>query len=278
MGKEEAALCRESGACAAGFVSVQRVMSHMTAAQREQAWGQLPGLTGLFCFAFPYFAGAERGNLSLYARSVDYHRAVEERLQRAAALLRADHPQARFRPYADKSPFPEVWAAACAGLGKLGQNGLLLTEGYGSFVFLGVLATDLPREGGGDPVPCRGCGQCRRACPGGALDDRGGVAQERCLSALTQKRGALTAEQAALVAQHTLIWGCDSCQLACPENRDPLPTALPEFCPPLRSSLRQEELACSERSFRRQYADCAFSWRGAQPLRRNLQLQEERKK
>ena len=170
------------------------------------------------------------------------------------------------------SPFPEVYAAALAGLGRLGQNGLLITERAGSFVFLGFLATDaaLP-ETAGEIIPCSGCGACEKACPGGALRER--FEEVRCLSAITQKRGQLTAEQAALVKQGGMLWGCDRCQMACPENQNRTVFALPEFLP--QADPAAAELRLSDRAFRRKFAGRAFTWRGVQPLRRNLEILKE---
>ena len=249
----------------------------MTPEQKRQAEELLPEHKGLICAVFPYFVGFAEGNLSLYARGRDYHAVVKARLEQAAEWLRQEYGF-RFIPMADVSPFPEVWAAACAGLGKLGQNGLLLTERYGSFVFIGLLLTDLPLPAGGKPIPCRGCGACLRACPGAALERNGQVEESRCLSALTQQRGELTAEQAAAVAAHPLIWGCDICQLACPENWQVLQTALPEFREALLCSLEEGDVALGDRAFRRQFAGRAFTWRGVQPLRRNLELKKEKTK
>ncbi len=274
MEKQMWEICLRSGAGAAGFVSRHWYEDRMTAEQKARAEELLPGHRGLICAVFPYFAGAAEGNLSLYARGQDYHAVVKTRLEQAAEWLRQEYGCGAI-PMADVSPFPEVWAAACAGLGKLGQNGLLLTEEYGSFVFVGLLLTDLPLEGGGAPVPCQGCGACLRACPGGALGANGRVDETRCLSALTQRRGELREEQAYAVASHGLIWGCDACQLACPENRKARETMLPEFREDLLCSLRAEDVAVGDRAFRKKYAGRAFTWRGVQPLRRNLELKRK---
>lgn len=273
MQRIDGELCARSGAAQVAFVSKEWFICRMTEAQRQQAEALLPGYTGLFCAVFPYFAGHAAGNLSLYARGQDYHGVIKTRLEQAAVWLRRETGCAAM-PMADVSPFPEVYAAACAGLGKLGQNGLLLTEVYGSFVFIGLLLTDLNRQGGAAPVPCSGCGTCLRACPGGALGSGGAVDQAKCLSALTQQRGALTDGQAAAVAAHPLIWGCDQCQLVCPANQAARETALPEFREELLCSLTETDVSAGDRAFRRQFAGRAFTWRGVQPLRRNLELKK----
>lgn len=257
----------------AAAVSPGPVLARMGEQNRRQAEEQIPGLQGLLCCVFPYFNSLAPGNLSLYARGTDYHLAARNRLNRACQALEQEFPGFRFRGYADVSPFPEVYACARAGLGAIGKNGLLLTRRWGSYVFCGVVATDLPLEGGGEPRECLGCGLCRRACPGGALDETGRLDQSRCLSALTQQKGELTPEQEELILRQGMAWGCDICQRVCPANRAPERTELAEFLENIRPSLTAQELeGLSQREFRQIYGDRAFAWRGIAPLRRNLAL------
>jgi len=263
----------QAGACAAGCVSRKRLESLMDADAHARAEALCPGWKSLLCAAFPYGGAAGDSRISLYARGADYHAVLRTRLEYAAEGLQVALPQNRFVFCADVSPFPEVRAAALAGLGKLGRQGLLITEKAGSLVFLGFLVTDaqLP-ETGGDIVPCAGCGACVRACPGGALGC-GIFDEERCLSALTQKRGVLTEEQTVLVKQGGLLWGCDRCQLVCPENRHITVQPLPEFAP--QPDPEEGDFQLSDRQFRKQYAGRAFVWRGVQPLRRNAEILKE---
>ncbi len=251
----------DAGACAAGCVSGGRLTQYMAVPD---------GVSSLLCAAFPYGpADITPGPVSVYARGQDYHQVLRRRLEPAAAQLEKAFSGHRFTFWADASPFPEVTAAALAGLGVVGQHGLLIVPGAGSYVFLGFLATDaiLP-ETGGDIARCRGCGTCRKACPGQALEGR--LDQQRCLSAITQKRGELSPAQAQLVAQNRALWGCDRCQLACPENQHRTVPPLPEFAP--LADPAAEELQLSDRAFRRQFAGRAFTWRGVQPLRSNFTL------
>ena len=278
MSPEELA-CRlvaaESGG-PAGVVSLDRLWERMDEGQRQKALSLLPGQRTLVCTVFPYYDGAAPGNLSLYARGQDYHLVARQRLGEACARLERAFPGFRFQGYADTSPYPEVYACACAGLGVVGLNGLLLTPCWGSYVFCGVVVTDLPLEGGKEPAGCIGCGRCQDACPGGALHS-GRLEEERCLSALTQRRGKLEPWQQELVIQGGLAWGCDRCQSVCPYNRAPEHTQLEPFRQRKRSSITLIELeGMGDRAFRRQFADRAFAWRGIAPLRRNLQLLDRR--
>lgn len=265
-----------AGAAAWGAVGFGGLAPFMGPDALARVEALCPRPTGVFAAAFPYYAGEAPGSLSRYARGLDYHEVVVDRLEQVCARLRERWPQNRFVPSADNSPIPERPAALLAGLGVLGENGLVLTKPWGSYVFLGTILTDLdyPWPSPRPIQPCIRCGKCTAACPGGAIAG-GNVDQERCLSHLTQKKGALDPEQEALVARHSLIWGCDLCQRVCPYNRDVPLTPLPEFREDLICSLEPEDLeGLTNRQFKEKYPHRAFTWRGPEVLRRNLQLQK----
>ncbi len=266
----------QCGAGEAASIAWAAVAGRLDERTRERCRQAAPNLNSLHTAVFPYYTPPQAGgNLSLYARGEDYHRVLARRLGQAAHELEGAFPGYSFLPFADASPFPERMAASLCGLGVLGQNGLLITPRWGSYVFIGLLASDLPWEGQGmDPGRCLRCMACIRACPGGALGE-GGFAPERCLSHITQLRGERTAQQDELVRRHPLLWGCDVCQAVCPMNRGTEETALPEFREELLHRLQPEDCALSDRQFRRKYQARAFCWRGVAPLRRNADLQRE---
>jgi len=215
--------------------------------------------------AFPYYVGEPEGrNLALYAMLPDYHAVVLGMLEAACAGLRALRPGGTFVPFSDASPIDEVEAAVRAGLGARGQNGLLLGDGHGSLCFLGEIVTDVALPAIDQSRRCCGCGACVRACPTGALSAEG-FDRERCLSYLTQKKGALTAEQERLIRAGGLAWGCDRCLLACPKNRGVAPTPIAAFRGDVEPVLTAENL---DRLLRNR----AFAWRGRAVLERNLAL------
>jgi len=213
--------------------------------------------------AFPYYVGKMPRNLSLYAVLPDYHAVVMGMLEALAALLRERWAAYAFVPFADASPVDEVEAGVRAALGIRGQNGLLLHETWGSFCFLGEIVTDLPLPAAQAYRTCEGCGACRRACPTGAL---GGVfCADRCLSSITQKKGALTKREEQLLRSGGLVWGCDRCQLACPHNRAVPKTPIAAFAQDVQPYLTAENLD-------RLMQNRAFAWRGRAVLERNLAL------
>ncbi len=220
--------------------------------------------------ALPYRVDGEaKGNISAYAVSVDYHHVAAELFARLLPRLEAAYPGARFVGFADHSPIDERHAAAIAGLGCIGDNGLLITERYGSYVFLGEIITDLPTDAlPGPVVGCDRCGACRAACP----CEMDGV---RCLSSLTQKKGELTAEEAALIVRGGLAWGCDVCQDVCPRNRGVACAPLPDFVCDRLPSLTLDALAAMDDAA---FARRAYAWRGRAVIERNLRLLDEKTK
>ena len=264
-----------AGAAAWGGLPFSELAEEMTAEAIEKAEALCPGPRTVLVAAFPYYAGESGGNLSLYARGRDYHQVITRRLNTICNFLLQKYKNCRFLPGTDNSPLPERQGAWRCGIGLRGKNGLVILPPYGSYVFLGTILTDArlelpPRI----PSPgCAGCGKCQAACPGGALGAEG-VDPGRCLSALTQRKGVLTEREQALIKAHPLIWGCDTCQQACPHNAAPTLSPLPEFRTELTASLTAEDLAgLTNRNFREKYGDRAFAWRGPAPLRRNLELQ-----
>ena len=266
-------LWRTAGAAAWGAVGFDALGESMTASDLARAEALCPSPAGVFAAAFPYYAGDAPGNLARYARGADYHDAVVRRLEWVCRGLEGRWPRHVFHPSADNSPVPERAAALAAGLGVLGDNGLVLLEGWGSYVFLGTILTDLADYPWPDPAPlrrCLQCGACAAACPGKALGD-GGVKVYRCLSHLTQKKGTLTGEETALLAAHPLVWGCDTCQQVCPYNRDLPLTPLPEFREDLICTLTPGDVAgLTRKQFQARYPGRAFTWRGPGVLERNL--------
>lgn len=232
-------------------------------------------------FAIPYLVTSDVSdstrNLSLYAVPRDYHAYVDGLKEEILPRLSAAFPEYRFAMFADHSPIAEVRAAAMAGLGVLGDNGLLLTPDYGSFVFLCEVCTDadyqtvmgVPPSDRWEIKRCERCGACRAACP---------MCQEgtECLSALTQKKGSLTEAEIASLRAHGLVWGCDACQLACPHNRTMIEagrdTNVPFFREGRITAVTAQDISdMNDDSF----ASRAFSWRGRAVILRNLQLKEE---
>ena len=223
--------------------------------------------------AVPYYTPSCVGaSVSAYAVSRDYHAFFGELFGSILPLLREEFPTTRFCGFADHSPIDELHAAARAGLGVMGKNGLLITREHSSFVFLGEIVCDAA-------IPCetseiRGCFNCRaclRECP---MTDT-----LPCLSAVTQKKGTLTPEEEDYILRHGCAWGCDICQNVCPYTHQALKsgsiyTKIPFFLEnPIPRPTVLDIQAMSDGDF----ALRAYSWRGRECILRNLDLLENKK-
>lgn len=225
-------------------------------------------------FLVPYYVS--RGeNISTYATSLDYHLAIREITDGLARAILEARPSAHLHGYGDHSPIDEVHAALIGGLGIMGDNHLLINEKYGSYIFVGDMVTDIdPRElGGVEPCPIEGClhcGACRAACPTGILRGE----SYDCLSAITQRKGELSAHEVDLMIKYNTVWGCDECQRTCPYNREPRKTPIDFFRRERITRLTRELL---DEMGRAELRARAFGWRGRTVLERNLAISHEDK-
>lgn len=219
----------------------------------------------IICGVFPYNLGDgcyEGSNISRYAVVPDYNDAVHEMLENAAAKLRAIYPGERFEAFCGNSPLPEVCTAQLAGLGEKGVNGLLITEKYGSWVFIGEIVTTLLLEPTKKRASvCDGCGKCIEACPTGALSEDG-FDRAKCLSYISQQKEPLSPGQEALIKSTGCVWGCDICQTSCPKNNGVQYTTIDEF---IKGAVTRAEPDGS-------LDGRAFGWRGKKVIERNLKL------
>ena len=164
------------------------------------------------------------------------------------------------RVFTDSAPILERYWAWKAGLGWIGKNTCLILPGKGSFFFLGEIVTTLEVDRYDTPLSdrCGSCTRCLEACPTGALDAPRHLDASRCLSYLTiEHRGEIPAGQAERLGNR--LYGCDTCQLACPWNRFATPTEVEEFRPSVELlALDWDTLrAWDEETYRRVFAHSA---------------------
>ena len=179
--------------------------------------------------AFDYRPEVRHQLFADYALGLDYHEVIRQRLVPVSDAL-CQRFGGQMRICVDTAPIRERYWAACAGLGFIGLNGLLIVDGVGSKVFLaeiiwtGEVSPDASRLG----ESCSQCGACLKACPGHALKGDCTLDARRCNSYLTiEYRGELPND----LKLPGRIYGCDICQDVCPHNRTKGTTDITEFTP-----------------------------------------------
>ena len=103
-------------------------------------------------------------NISLYAVSEDYHLFFESFFDKVCHTLKEKYPVFSFKGFSDHSPIDERNASAKAGLGIIGDNGLIINKKYGSYVFIGEIITDMEVYAPAFEVKgCLHCGLCKKS-------------------------------------------------------------------------------------------------------------------
>ena len=151
----------------------------------------------------------------------DYHDVLLARLKTLEQSLQAVAGPFQARCYVDTGPLVERVYAKYAGVGWIGKNTCILNQQLGSWLFLGVIVTDLDLSSGESlNIAADRCGSCTRcidACPTQALVSYQ-MDATRCIAYLTiEKRGPIDPELRPQMGRQ--VFGCDICQEVCPWNR-----------------------------------------------------------
>ena len=159
-----------------------------------------------------------RGAISVYAQGEDYHDLIKRRLKVLAGWTAAEF-RCQVKVFVDTAPLMEKPLAEAAGLGWQGKHTNLVSREFGSWLFLGVVLTDLLLAP--DPAEiatCGGCTACLRVCPTKAFPAPYQLDARRCLSYLTIEHAGPWPEEFRLAAGNR-IYGCDDCLAVCPWNK-----------------------------------------------------------
>lgn len=219
----------------------------------------------------PRVKGERRGEFARASWGKDYHEILSDKMDQLIAFIRSEAAEdVRFKPMVDTGELVDVAVAQRAGLGFIGRNGLLITEEYGSYVYLGEIITNIPFEA--DKEVAFGCGDCTRcidACPTDALLGDGRMNAQRCLSYQTQTKGYMPKEYRRQMGH--VIYGCDICQIVCPYNKGVDSHFHEEMEPDPKNTNPELKplLTISNKDFKQTFGPLAGSWRGKKPIQRN---------
>ena len=214
--------------------------------------------------------GERRGIFSRASWGEDYHLILRDRLKKLESFIIEKVPEAKCKSMVDTGELVDRAVAERAGIGWSGKNCSIITPEFGSYVYLGEMITTIPFEPD-QPIEdqCGTCNKCLEACPTGALVQGGQINAQKCIAFLTQTKGFIEEQYREKIGNR--VYGCDSCQTACPENKgknfhfheEMEPD--PEIVKPLLKPMLQ----VSNREFKEKFGPLAGSWRGKKPIQRN---------
>jgi epoxyqueuosine reductase len=163
-------------------------------------------------------ARKDTGAISVYARGRDYHDIVKKRLKALARWIAQTWP-GELKVFVDTAPVMEKPLAQRAGIGWQGKHTNLVSQEFGSWLFLGeiFLALELAPDAA-ESDHCGTCRACLDACPTKAFPAPYRLDARRCISYLTiEHKGHIDAELRPLMGNR--IYGCDDCLAICPWNK-----------------------------------------------------------
>ncbi|MEC5423761.1 tRNA epoxyqueuosine(34) reductase QueG [Virgibacillus sp. C22-A2] len=217
--------------------------------------------------------GTKEERRGIFARAswgLDYHVVLRDRLEKLAAFIKEKVPEVQNKLMVDTGELSDRAVAERAGIGFSGKNTSIITPEFGSYVYLGELITNIPFVPD-EPVndSCGECAKCIDACPTGAIVQGGQLNAQRCIAFLTQTKDFLPDEFRTKIGNR--VYGCDTCQVVCPKNKQVDFHIHPEFEPDneVAKPKLKPMLRISNREFKETYGHTSGSWRGKKPLQRN---------
>jgi epoxyqueuosine reductase len=213
----------------------------------------------------------DRGAISVYARSDDYHEIIKPRLKTIARWLVAK-AGGDVKVFVDTAAVMEKPLAASAGLGWQGKHTNLVSREFGSWLFLGAIFTtlELPYDAA-EVDHCGTCRACLDVCPTKAFPAPYHLDARRCISYLTiEHEGPIPREFREAIGNR--IYGCDDCLAVCPWNKFAQTARDAKFA--ARDVLRAPKLAelarLDDAAFRALFARTAVKRAGRDRFVRNV--------
>ena len=193
--------------------------------QRTDPHKLFPATRSVVVVALNYYTPREHsdgpGKVSRYAWGDDYHEVLAEKLRELLSWTKKNWPEAEGKVCVDIQPTMDKAWAVRAGLGWMGKHTNLITEEYGSWVFIGELLLNLELEYADEAVAdqCGSCTLCIDVCPTSAIVEPYVVDSNLCISHATIE--SRVPELSSNIARHLEGWlyGCDICQDVCPWNQ-----------------------------------------------------------
>jgi epoxyqueuosine reductase len=241
----------------------------------------------MLCVAMNYYtdvqhlSNSETGKISRYAWGDDYHEILQGRLESLLEFIKQQNPEAIGKVYVDTGPvMDKVWAQR-AGIGWEGKHTNVISQEFGSWLFLGEIILNIELD---YDVPatdhCGDCTLCIEACPTDAIVEPYIVDSNKCISYLTiEHRGEIAKELGEMFDRW--IYGCDICQDVCPWNHKfGQETEVKEFTPREfnKAPLLEEVASITQEEFSKLFRHSPIKRTKVTGLRRNAQVILDTKK
>ena len=172
-----------------------------------------------------YYVGKDQSDLdsnfkfSNYAWGDDYHSIIKSKLFELLKFIKEPNPGVKGLVCVDTAPVMEkVWAQR-AGLGWQGKHTNLVSRNYGSWLFLGIILTNIYfRNKTKINSNCGTCSKCIEVCPTQAIIKPYSLDARRCISYLTIEHKTHIQKDFRIKIGNR-IFGCDDCLAICPWNK-----------------------------------------------------------
>ncbi len=163
----------------------------------------------------------DTGKVSRYAGGDDYHEIVGDKLRALLKWIKTEWPGTDGKVCVDIQPMMDKAWAARAGLGCIGKHTNLITNDYGSWVFIGELLLNVELEYDDQQIAdqCGSCTLCIDACPTSAIVEPYLLDANLCISHATIESRAVEMRPEVAPKLEGWVYGCDICQDVCPWNQ-----------------------------------------------------------
>ncbi len=236
----------------------------------------IPEAQSVIMLALNYYSEKEPevevGKIARYARGRDYHKVIAKMQKHLCLWLQKEFPGHTFKSYVDYGPFLERPYAEKAGLGFIGKNGMLITEQFGSYVFLAEIITSLELEYDAPGVRRCGCTRCLTGCPTKAFVADGMMDAKKCIAFYTIENKEEDIPEVVRKAMGNRGFGCDICQEVCPFNNRlrNKETTVPDFAPRYAGITPEHPALASDEAFFNTFAGTPLMRAKRKGIRRNL--------
>jgi epoxyqueuosine reductase len=213
----------------------------------------------------------EKGIISVYARSRDYHLSIKKKLKKLSRWI-LDTQNCEIKYFVDTAPVMEKPLAMQAGVGWQGKHTNIVSKEYGSWLFLSSIFLDIKlNANSASKDHCGSCSQCIDICPTDAIIEPYKIDAKKCISYLTIEHKSHI-PNIYLKKIGNRIYGCDDCLAICPWNKYAKKTTNIDFLPndeliePTLSSL----LCLTDEEFRQKFSGSSIKRIGRNRFVRNV--------